>query len=462
MEAELLVHLDDYDSIHLMTDVPHYLASRTRVSSREFERDSFVVVAASFRGLINAPREGAAKHDFHDNMHVLRERVQQDPVAARAVVSQSWRCYSRLHPGIRSVLVRGSNCPRSMPHFCKPVAVLKAMGETSAPWLLFRDLDSYVAADKMDLALPEIVRGVPDDCHFVVTSSVGYDRFINSAFFVVRNSAVGRAILEHWWEASRDPSRYTADLDQVSLKHTMLTFINSTRGQPPYYANELETCHGKYASDARFPCRARFDDVLLRWGYRQKSDDELLRPFCRLPHMQLSSMTPAECHKTNAFLCHVGSKDWNEQTAARIRRGQPALCRQKSTGSMVHEAHEGGGGGGDRDAIASRFFESSSHMALPVRSNVATGTSRIGRAFQSLAGSQDSPRGLRQPPHRPHAKVAASLIRYGTKPFLVFRNYWNVTQCVSPCLHMRLPPIMHLLHTALARRAHPTCLSTSD
>ena len=288
VRSTLLNHLPWYDQVHVMPDVNHFLANPVRVSTPEFDTATFAIVAISFKGTIVPPKGTPEAVHFTNNMGVLRGRVQDDPVSGREVVSQRWSCYQAKHRGHQTILVTGDSCPRSVPHFCKAVALLKAMLETNAKWLLFRDLDAFVASDKMELPLSTLTRNIPDDCHFVVTSSLDIEyrgaTFINSCFFFVRHSHLGKAILEHWWEQAADPTRYTADFDQISLKHTMLTFINATRARPPYYENEIFTCKGKYASPDRFPCRHRFQDVLLKWGYSDKSraKDPLIRPFCRV------------------------------------------------------------------------------------------------------------------------------------------------------------------------------------
>lgn len=215
-----------------------------------------------------------------------------------------------------------------VPHFCKAVAMLEVLRKSDAEWIVFRDLDAFVADDKRDWSIAGLLAEVPAECHVVLTSNAGFLHFVNSGYFIVRRTPLVRRMMEFWWDASSDPTRYTGDFDQASWHHTILHFINATRQASPYYRDELAMCHGKYATAARFECRARLKRVLTSWGYLHPKDNAgAILPFCRLNQYQLTSTDAGTgCKKTNAFMCHVGSKEWNAAAIARVRSGVEPGC----------------------------------------------------------------------------------------------------------------------------------------
>ena len=287
---------EDYDAVHALPDVYHALRQLERSSLRRTPVDDARVdiVTASFTSAADTIR------DFRTNLRMPEQREHGDMLAEYAVASRGWRRYTRQHARHNNVLVLGRHCPRNGPRFCNAVAMLHALDASDAGWLLFRDLDAYVSPSSMHLSARELLSEVPNDCHVVIPGSLYASSVAHadSGFFAVRNTPLVREIVRFWWEQSKDSSRYATELDQASLQHTILHFINATRTQPPYYKDELATCHGNDASKDRvLACHMRFKQVLASWGDQHElSDDNTLRPFCRLNRQE-----------TNAFMCRLSA-----------------------------------------------------------------------------------------------------------------------------------------------------------
>ena len=54
-----------------------------------------------------------------------------------------------------------------VPHFCKAVAMLEVLRKSDAEWIVFRDLDAFVADDKRDWSIAGLLAEVPAECHVV-------------------------------------------------------------------------------------------------------------------------------------------------------------------------------------------------------------------------------------------------------------------------------------------------------
>lgn len=216
-------------------------------------------------------RKGQAQvQELKDPQFVLvsghsKNRMSQDPFYKMMQANKAWAAQS-LGMGFVSYWSEDVQPKGIDGHFSK-VYMLKNAVRTfpDSEFFLFMDsFDSWFHPRLLELQdngrlMSDIAAQIPRDKHFIF-APVWH---LNSGVFIVRNSAVGRKLLDDWQDVLEGPSAPKCHpWDQAGLYTVFLKEVAKRRGwKMPAY--ECQKACGSHKSDA---CIKPFEDILHHWG----------------------------------------------------------------------------------------------------------------------------------------------------------------------------------------------------